>query len=219
MAFRGMMVAMLQKLIIKAGVPSEGPRPQREQECAELLVRWQIPGISDERLAEIMKNRDWKPPRRHDHILCEENAEAVEGMVRKDDMDEVKKATRKCRVAKTSASKEEPLDVQPAIAAAGSVSSASSSGAPPVPRPIRSGDHTIGQARAYCPDGGWIGQHTGKAWQVKYPAKPDWPRSHTVTWYEDAPGGISKHDAMLQCLRWVWTVHTKVTGQPCPYQL
>lgn len=41
-------------------------------------------------------------------------------------------------------------------------------------RPIPAGHYTVGQARSFMPEGhgAWIGLHSNKAWQAKYPEKP-----------------------------------------------
>lgn len=225
-AFAGLTVAMMQKLVIKAGMKHEGPRPHREQELAEMLVRWQFPEIGQDEMNSFMMHRQLKAPSRHETVLSPENAALVEGMVCEDDLAEFKQTVgRRCASKKSSdraesgkaTSDRAPQPEGGAGSACSSVAGQCSSGVKRIPEL----DHTVSDARSYCPPppppGSWIGIHTGKSWQVKYPGKPTAPRSHTVTW--GARQDCTKHDALLLCLRWVWCVHTEVTGEQCPWQL
>lgn len=212
--FCGLTLPLMHKLIATGGVEYKGRRPERERDAAVLLIRWQFPDITDEKLEEYLSFRDLKASKWHESVLGPENAELVEGMVAEDGVAEIKKATL-TKVHTTSVD----APAMPPSSSAGSASSSSSGVAQPGElRPIAVKDHSVDEARQYCPEGAWIGIHTGRAWQVKYPKKPDYPKSHTITWGGGEPG-ISKHEAMLACLRWVWSEHTKLSKQACPWQL
>ena len=78
-------------------------------------------------------------------------------------------------------------------------------------RPVLEGDRVdIHVARAFCPAtaGCTLSIHSGRAWQVVYKARvSEGPKSHMRTWRVDA----EHKPCLLECLRWVWAVHTEAT--------
>jgi hypothetical protein len=53
-------------------------------------------------------------------------------------------------------------------------------------------------------------------WIVEYTQKPDRPRSFSKVFGDES--AISKRDALLHVLQWVWDVHTSITGEVCPWR-
>ncbi len=241
-AFPGMTVPMLQRLVSLEEVTYAGARPERERELLALLIRHFFPKMPEAKVQEIIDTRARKA-HRHEHILSEANAEVVEGLVEDNFCSTVKTAMQQARATKaekepaanvggatspssTSASSGGIVPSEGAAAVSASASSTSASSGGIVPSvaasllPIPRRDHTVQQARLHIPPGSWIGIHKNQAWQVKYHAKPTWPRSHTVTWQQSEGGvGVDKHVSLLQCLRWVWEAHTQRTGEQCPWDL
>ena len=227
--FSQLTVVEMGKMVRDLEVPYEPPKPSSERDLAALLIRWVFPKIGEETLKEYLAKRGARRPT-HDHILDDSNATAVEGMLRPDDADAAKKTVVKEKAKPTPiaprtlaalALNEKPEEV------ASSSSSSGSGGIVPAPAPLAIGKKKIDvkvydgiAARPYMPavKGAWIGIHTGTAWQVRYPPKLDFPRSHTITWNDDVPGH-GHYDSMVKCLKWVWAEHYKVTAEACPWEL
>ena len=162
----------------------------------------------------MMAHRKPRPVRQN--LLSEENAEAVDGLMDESEALEAKQAM-KAHSRKFGKSNEDGE----ALATGGAVhgSGAGSSGAAPfTSKVVPQKAYTSEEARRMLPDGKgvWIGLHTDHAWQAKYPAKKDPPRSHTNTWdVHDAE--VSHFRCLVRCLRWVWAAHQETTGQACPW--
>lgn len=213
--FRNMTCVHLGMLISWAGVPYEGTRPSKEAAMVELLCRWQFPTATDEEIQQMMTRRKPQPVRQH--FLTEENAEAVEGLMNKDEAMEVKKTTKAfAKKAKKRCSLAEVGDDAPLAALAmGSSSSGSGAGRR---RVVPARAYTVEEASALLPGaaGTWLGIHKKVAWQVKYPARKVRPRSHTETWDVNA-ADASYFACMVKCLEWAWMAHQEVTGDKCPW--
>lgn len=52
---------------------------------------------------------------------------------------------------------------------------------------------------------------------VKYLAKPEPPRSHSVAFLP--ADEQSSYEALILCLIWVWRVHKRCTQEECPHNL
>ena len=221
----------MSALVEDAEVPFKGRRPDRERDLAELLVRWQFPDVSGRGLEEFLKHRSMKAPQAHPTILCEENVQAVEGILHDDELDVAKQTVVKCAPARkpqgdkhaagnVAASSSSSSSGGGAAAAQSSSSMVAAAGPGPRARAIPPGSYTADQAREFMPQGGgaWLGIHSGAAWQVKYPKKATYPKSHTQTWSEDDKGP-SHFEALLGCLKWAWDAHSEATGQICPWTL
>lgn len=226
--FRGLTVTLMDKLLKLAEVDYQPPKPTTEKALAELLVDWQFPKNTPAETEAMVAQRGAKEKVRHDTILSEQNVHVVEGVVDEDDMPVVKAAVKANGVGKA---REAHKDAK----ARGSGAQASGSGdaskpdapqspdptdAPKARPPIPSGSYTVVEARAFLPVGvrAWIGVHSNHAWQAKYPDKNEFPRSHTSSWDESVPCRTNFH-CLLSCLRSVWDVHERQTGERCPWQL
>ena len=221
-AFRRLTIPNMEKLVTLCKVPYLPPRPTTERGLAELLVRWQFPQHSDEQVEAILQLRSCRPQPRHDAVLAEENAEVVEGLVREDDAPAVKAAAKSSTCDKSPAPKralKSPAGADGSSASSSCAAGSSSAAAPAVRRPIPPGTYDAAGARQFLPSatGVWIGIHSNAAWLVKYPLRPQYPRSHTVKW-DDAVPGRSHFDCLVQCLEWVWQRHTELTSETCPWK-
>jgi hypothetical protein len=228
-AFRRFTCSQMLALIADAAVPYTGPRPTRERDIAELLVRWQLPDSTDEEVEQYLNHRALRPPVGHSSVLCADNLGALEGLLHDDEFKDVAdavhktvpKPTTKVGPASSSAcaASSASAPTGPAAASSGSGAASSSTAIPIVLRPISPADYTVPEARDFMPFaiGAWLGINSQKnCWQVKYPMKVDFPKSHTETW---GVGGTSPTylTCLANCLQWVWVEHTRATGSVCPY--
>lgn len=192
-------------------------------ELVELLAKWQLPYLTEMDLSSLLAKRHSKAQSRHESVLGPENAGAVEQLVAaEDDLADLKETVAK-RCAKRAAPADDkraststtPPDEDSAVPSAAPPSAGPSRIAQK--RPLPDTDHTVPEARSYCPPGAWTDTHSGKAWQAKCPARPELPNSHTVTFGQTS--GVSKHAALARCLRWAWESHQQVADEECPWQL
>lgn len=177
--FRNMTCVHMSSLLTVAFIPCQGATPSREADLVKVLCSWQFPAAMDDELAAMAAHRKPRPQRQH--MLTEENAEAVDGLMALDEALEVKKATK--AIAQKSAKRKKaafvPAESQPAPT---NQPSSSSSSAPAVPSEVRrrivpEKMYSALEARAFLPPvkGAWIGIHTDAAWQVKYANRPSPP--------------------------------------------
>jgi hypothetical protein len=54
-------------------------------------------------------------------------------------------------------------------------------------------------------------------WNVTYEGKPGPPYSFSKVYNDESV--ITSRMALLMCLKWVWSVHTSLTGEQCPFVL
>lgn len=213
--FRNMSCVHLGMLISYAGVPYDGTKPSKEAEMVELLCRWQFPNSTDEEIQQMMARRKPQPARQH--LLTEENAEAVEGLMHQDEAMEVKKTTKVAAKRAKATSAFAGVGDDAPLAALATSSSSSGSGAGRR-RVVPARAYTAEEARTFLPSapGAWLGIHTKVAWQVKYPPRKTRPRSHTETWnINDVDASYSA--CMVKCLERAWMAHQEVTGERCPW--
>lgn len=54
-------------------------------------------------------------------------------------------------------------------------------------------------------------------WSVEYQTKPEAPKHCSKAFGDESV--ITRRDALVYVLEWVWGVHTRLTGEPCPWDL
>ena len=211
-----------------------GPRhgvKRRNLDCTKALIMYAIPNCSAEYLQSLLDLSKEAPVQAFDSTITAADAdeagmildnpdgqEAIEEVV-----DEQQKRKKSRANPNPPARSEEPPPAQTpdGHAAQASSSSAGSRGNPTavvrkvsLPMQVSSGL----EARRYLPQslGCTMQLHKTRQWQVKYPAKPLPPKSHSVT-YDEVQ--VTQRQAMLTCLRWAWQVHEALGFDACPHDL
>ena len=230
-AFNNLSCDQMNDLIDLAEIQYEGPKPRLEADLAALLIRSQLPGISDTELADIMLHRGSKKQQAaHPTVLAEENVKTVHGIIEADEanvavqeLGEEKKLAGRSSSGPASSTSSATATASAAASGSAATSSASpgaaaASGPRGEPKPVPPGDYTVDEARELMPKvkKAWIGIHTGRAWQVKYP-KATYPKSHTCAWAADG-GEPTYWQALRECLLWAWECYAHdFPGEKCPH--
>ena len=222
--FQRFTVPQMQQLIVIAGVAYVGPRPKLEADVVAVLVKHFCPGATEGELMQIYALRAKMKQPLIKTIITPELAALVEEAVVPEDLEAMEKDVLEKHHAKhlkrKRHSEKQKGDGQAEASAAALL------GAPAAPanpsrrqlRPIQGLVFTGAQAKRLVPQGVGctITIHTGRSWQVKYPRRAsEGYKSHSATWGPT----LSHRDALLECLRWVWPLHTEATSEECPFDL
>ena len=211
--FRMLTVPWMQRLWVHLKI--EGTRPTLEADLAEALIRHVMPDAGAEEVADCLsrRRRDERPFL--NTVLTEEGVQVVEDHMQGMEVQEVVRSegkalacAAKLRDKKQATFRDPEHNLAPGAAASSSA----------VRQEIEAKAYTVAEAKKMLPKVSYcsIAIHTDSAWEVKYP-KQEPPKSHSRSF---TPGeSKSSFDALKHCLRWVWSVHTELTGQQCPWKL
>lgn len=199
----------------------------------ERLVRKCTPGISDDRVAEIMQLR--APPKPAKEELL--NDQAADHLCDAFDATDLKSAkltcadackesaeakalknylTRRGLVTQSRGSKSLDED-RPASSSSAAGGERSTSVGQRVKRPE---NIDLDTAKLFLPTGvKWVilqPYPQQRAFQIYYPRREP-PYSRHITYVPEGQDGFSMHECLLGCLRWAWNAHTESSGEICPY--
>ena len=211
--FQRFTVPQMQQLIAIAGVACVGPRPKLEADVVAALVKHFWPGATEDELIKIYALRVKMKQPVIKTIITPELAALVEEAVVPEDSEAMEKDVLEKHHANAKHLKRKRHSEKQKGNGQAEASAAATLGAPAALantsrrqlRPMEGMVFTGPQAKLLVPQavGCTITIQTGKSWQVKSAWGPT----------------LSHRDALLECLGWVWPVHTEATSEECPFDV
>jgi hypothetical protein len=218
-AFLPLTMQHMADLADSMGVPLPSPRPVTEKGWTSLLVNHFLPSLSQAERDKIIEKRGNRQYKQHETVLDNAgNMDVVEGIVDESDMPKFA-AVSKARQLASAKSASRPGAGAPSSSAAGQTPKAQVVQTfVPIPG-VKS--CTPEWAKRYIPQVPGcsisLDDRRHNRWSVQYKEKPGPPFHHTKAYGNEAT--VSRRAALIHCLKWVWGVHTDMTGQPCPWLL
>lgn len=161
----------------------------------------------------------------------EENVEIADGLLEEDDQELAKsvvaKATKKRAAGKGGGERADAKPAAPKAKAASAPSASSSSSSAPasaggpvvVPRRFtwEGDDLSVAEAQAWAPPTGRVGKDIVRhmRWTGHMKCRPTPPTHCTKAWGDRTR--LNSRQALAFVLQTLWSWHTDMTGEPCPY--
>jgi hypothetical protein len=210
-AFDGMTVPLLELLYRELEVPP--PRPSRELDLVKTLIKFIIPDISDELLAEIMSRRQGKARSKYESVLeDDDNMELAKEAIPPEDFDDVDTAAKRNKKAGPNEG--------PSGSSASGLGPAERLRVPSAAdRPAFDDRVPLLIAQTLIPD--VIGCKVTLddsfhfRWKISYPTGIPGDSMKTAVWTHER----NSVQALQLCLEWTWGHHFRLTGQKCPFRI
>ena len=218
--FRGMNLAHLKELMNILEMTFAGPPPTLEYEVCRALVEYILPGLSAPEVLALLEQRTFRLKPKYETYITADCLDGLTDVMDESEIELAKASMTKYRQAIQQEKSKFAAAAKAVAKAAGKVG-AGRQQHQKKPRTLGSHDaSTLESAQAFAPPCRGCVLYREAVWHLRW--RITYPREYPPY---SCSRGFAEGDvagqrrALLECLRWAWAEHYRLTGQACPYDL